>query len=55
MPGEDPRLEDFFASFGVGVRVKLPVIGVTRFDFSFPLNKFDENDYRVHFSLGHTF
>jgi len=55
MPGEDPRLEDFFASFGVGVRVKLPVIGLTRFDFSFPLNKFDENDFKVHFSLGHTF
>jgi len=55
MPGEDPRLEDFFASFGVGVRVKLPVIGVTRFDFSFPLNKFDENDFKAHISLGHTF
>ena len=55
MPGEDPRLEDFFASFGVGVRVRLPVIGVTRFDFSFPLNKFDENDFKAHISLGHTF
>lgn len=54
-PGQKPKLEDFFASFGAGVRVKLPVIGVIRFDFSFPLNRFDENDFKAHISLGHTF
>lgn len=55
LPGETPNLEDFFSSVGFGFRVKLPVLGVTRFDFSFPLNKVDENDFQFHISLGHTF
>ncbi|MFQ5639568.1 MAG: outer membrane protein assembly factor [bacterium] len=54
-PGQTPKFEDLFASAGFGFRYKLPVLGVTRFDFSFPLNKVDENDFQFHISLGHTF
>jgi outer membrane protein insertion porin family len=55
LPGQTPKLDDFFTSLGFGFRVKLPIVGVTRFDFSFPLNKVDKNDFQFHISLGHTF
>jgi outer membrane protein insertion porin family len=53
--GQTPRLEDLYASLGFGFRIKLPVVGTTRFDFSFPLNKVDQNDFQFHISLGQTF
>ncbi len=53
--GQVPRSEDFYSAVGVGVRVKFPVIGIVRFDFAFPINKIDENNYKFHLSLGHTF
>ncbi|MFQ5824324.1 MAG: outer membrane protein assembly factor [bacterium] len=52
---QTPDLQDFFTSIGFGFRVKLPIMGLTRFDFSFPLNNVDENDFQFHISLGHTF
>ncbi|MFQ5866068.1 MAG: outer membrane protein assembly factor [bacterium] len=55
LPDETPKLDDFFTSLGFGFRIKLPIVGITRFDFSFPLNKVDENDFQFHISLGHTF
>ena len=55
LPGQGVKLDDFFASMGFGIRVKLPVLGTTRFDFAFPLNKVDDNDFKFHISLGHTF
>ncbi len=53
--GQDPNLDDLKASLGFGVRAKLPVIGVTRFDLAFPLDKIDNDDFRFHLSLGQTF
>ncbi|MFQ5633110.1 MAG: BamA/TamA family outer membrane protein, partial [bacterium] len=55
LPGQTPRMEDFVTSIGLGVRIRLPVVGVTRFDFAFPLKKIDENDFTAHISLGLTF
>ncbi|MFQ5708639.1 MAG: outer membrane protein assembly factor [bacterium] len=55
LPGQTPRIEDIFASVGFGYRIKLPIVGITRFDFAFPLNRVDENDFQFHISLGHTF
>ncbi|RMF59759.1 MAG: hypothetical protein D6743_15890, partial [Calditrichaeota bacterium] len=54
-PGQTVRIDDFYAAAGFGFRIKLPIVGVTRFDFSFPLNKIDNNDFQLHISLGHTF
>ncbi len=54
-PGQDPKLDDLFAAAGFGFRVKLPVLGTTRFDFSFPLNNVDNSDFKFTVSLGQTF
>jgi len=54
-PGETPKLSDLFYSAGFGFRYKLPILGVTRFDFAFPLKRVDDNDFQFHISLGHTF
>jgi len=53
--GQTPRLRDLYTALGFGFRLKLPVVGTTRFDFSFPLNRIDENDFQFHVSLGQTF
>ncbi|NIR48329.1 BamA/TamA family outer membrane protein [candidate division KSB1 bacterium] len=53
--GQTPKFDDLFSAAGFGFRYKLPILGMTRFDFSFPLNKVDENDFQFHVSLGHTF
>ncbi len=53
--GETPRLRDFFSSVGFGVRVRLPVIGVTRFDLAVPLQRIGTKKSSLHISLGHTF
>lgn len=55
LPGQNPDLSDFFTSLGFGFRIKFPIVGTTRFDFSFPLNRIDENDFQFHISLGQTF
>ena len=55
LPGQDPKFDDLFSAAGLGFRVKVPVLGITRFDFSFPLNKVDNEDFQFHVSLGHTF
>lgn len=52
---ESPKAEDIFTALGFGFRVQLPVVGTTRFDFSFPLRNVDNNDFQFHISLGHTF
>jgi outer membrane protein insertion porin family len=54
-PGQNPNFDDVFAAAGFGFRVRLPVFGITRFDFSFPLNPVDNNDFQFHISLGQTF
>jgi outer membrane translocation and assembly module TamA len=43
---------ELFLSAGYGFRLKLPVIGLLRCDFAYPL---DRDDFRFHISLGHTF
>ncbi len=47
--------DDIYTSIGLGFRLKLPVVGTTRVDFAFPLRKIDDNFYKFHISLGHTF
>jgi len=42
----------FFTSAGFGFRVKVPVIGLLRMDFAYPL---DREDFRFHIALGQTF
>ncbi|RMH75070.1 MAG: hypothetical protein D6681_22525 [Calditrichaeota bacterium] len=37
---------------GFGVRVRLPIVGMLRLDFAYPV---PDNDLHVHLSLGHTF
>ncbi len=54
-PGQTPRAKDLYYAAGFGFRYKLPVLGVTRFDFAFPLKRVDDNDFQFHISLGHTF
>ncbi|MCG8606720.1 BamA/TamA family outer membrane protein, partial [bacterium] len=53
--GEKPKFDDLFSSAGIGFRVKMPVLGITRFDFSFPTTRIDNEDFQFHISLGHTF
>ena len=55
LPEQQVKIEDFYASIGLGVRIRLSVIGLTRMDFAFPLNRIDENDFQFHLSLGHMF
>lgn len=55
LPGQTPKLKDFYTAWGFGLRVKLPVVGTTRFDLAFPLRKIDNEDVRFHISLGHSF
>ena len=52
---QTPSLDDFFTSLGFGFRVKLPIVGMTRFDFAIPLQNIDDNDFQFHLSFGHTF
>jgi outer membrane protein insertion porin family len=40
------------SSFGYGFRVRVPIIGLVRLDFAYPI---PEYELRVHLSLGHTF
>ncbi len=42
----------FFTAAGAGFRVKVPIIGLLRCDFAYPL---DRDDFRFHFALGQTF
>lgn len=44
--------DGLFKHFNIGFKSDL---GITRFDFSFPLNKVDNEDFQFHVSLGHTF
>ena len=43
---------DFTSAAGFGFRVKVPVLGLLRCDFAYPL---DHDDFRFHFALGQTF
>ncbi len=55
LPGQTPKLSDFYSSIGFGVRVRLPIVGTTRFDLAFPLKQIDHENARLHISLGHSF
>jgi len=57
VPGQKPSIDDFYSTVGFGYRVKLPIVGITRLDFSFPLNKneLNDEDFRLTVGLGHTF
>ncbi len=43
---------DFTSAAGFGFRLKVPIIGLLRCDFAYPL---DRDDYRFHIALGQTF
>jgi len=54
----DPEKFDFSRlknGVGFGVRVRLPIAGLLRLDFAYPLPANGNDDLRVHLSLGHTF
>ncbi|MBN2001142.1 BamA/TamA family outer membrane protein [candidate division KSB1 bacterium] len=51
-PQQPVQAQDLYSSWGAGIRVRVPVLGLLRFDFAFPLNK---DDAFFHLSLGHTF
>lgn len=55
LPDDDPRQEDLFRAAGFGFRFNLPIVGLARVDFAFPLDKLENNDFQLHFSLGHAF
>ena len=44
--------DQFKSSYGFGLRFRLPFIGLFRMDFAYP---FENDQKRIHFSLGHTF
>lgn len=49
---EEFAFESLKAGLGGGIRLDLPIIGVLRLDFAYPV---PEYELRVHLSLGHTF
>ena len=55
LPDQAPHYLDFFRAVGFGFRLRLPIVGLTRLDFAFPLIKFEEKDFKLHLSLGHAF
>jgi outer membrane protein insertion porin family len=55
LPDEAPNTEELFSSIGFGFRFNLPIVGLTRFDFAFPMSKIDDSDFQFHLSLGHSF
>ncbi len=52
---EEISSDGIYRAVGFGLRLPIPIIGLTRIDFAFPLDKFEDNDFQVHFSLGHAF
>ncbi|MEZ4748105.1 MAG: BamA/TamA family outer membrane protein [Calditrichia bacterium] len=53
----DPEAFDFSkfkSGIGWGLRLRLPIVGLLRTDFAYPLDG-DDREMRVHVSLGHTF
>ncbi len=46
------KAQDLYSSWGLGIRARVPILGLMRLDMAFPLNK---DDASVHLSLGHTF
>ncbi|RMF58010.1 MAG: hypothetical protein D6748_09855 [Calditrichaeota bacterium] len=42
----------FHSGAGFGLRIKLPIVGLLRMDFAYPI---PEGEFQLHFSLGHTF
>jgi outer membrane translocation and assembly module TamA len=51
-PEQRIKRESFQHAAGFGVRIKMPLIGVLRMDFAYPL---DKEDFKFHVSLGQTF
>ncbi len=48
-------LDRLKSGIGYGLRVGLPIVGLLRVDFAYPLPANGNGDVRVHVSLGHTF
>lgn len=51
-PEQAIHRESFYHTAGFGVRLKMPLVGVLRMDFAYPL---DRKDFKFHVSLGQTF
>lgn len=52
LEGDSFDLNKMDYSAGYGFRFRVPFIGLVRMDMAYPLS---EGDFRIHFSLGHTF
>lgn len=53
-PDEFPTIFENF-SLGVGYRVKIKLVGITRIDLGFPLNDLENRSFRLHLTFGDTF
>lgn len=54
-PNGTPSFLELEQSIGFGYRVKLPLVGITRFDLAFPISRLYESYLKFHVSFGHTF
>jgi translocation and assembly module TamA len=52
-PATDIAGDEIMTSVGFGFRLKVPIIGLLRFDFAYPQQKRD--DFRFHVAIGHSF
>jgi len=52
-PETERRDDKIFTTFGFGVRWKVPVVGLLRFDFAYPNDRPD--NFRFHLAIGHPF
>ena len=55
LPDDTFESRDIYEAFGFGVRFRVPIIGLTRFDIAFPTSQLDDKALTLHLSLGHTF
>ncbi len=54
-PKQQPRLNDIHAATGLGYRIKLPVLGIVRFDLSVPINRVGKSPVYLNVGLENTF
>lgn len=54
-PKQQPRLNDIHAATGIGYRIKLPLLGIVRFDFSVRINRVGKSPVYLNVGLENTF
>lgn len=55
LPEQKLQSDSLYRAAGFGFRLNLPIVGLTRLDFAFPLDRVDDDDFQFHLSLGHSF